>query len=85
MAQLVQYPAVDFGSGHNHRVMRASPMLGSMLGVEPAWDSPSPSPSAHHPLPPTCVFSPPPLQKKENLFSLILYYPMVFGFSFLGS
>ena len=35
----VQQLTLDFGSGHDSRVMRSSPTLGSMLSTEPAWDS----------------------------------------------
>ena len=42
-AQCVKHPSLDFGSGHDPRVVRLSPMLGSVLGVESAWDSLSPS------------------------------------------
>ena len=42
MAQLVEHLTLDFGSGHDPRVMGSSPMSGSMLSVEPAWDSLSP-------------------------------------------
>ena len=35
-AQSVKLPTLDFGSGHNLRVMRLSPALGSTLDVEPA-------------------------------------------------
>ena len=38
MAQLVEGPTFDFGSGHA-RVMGSSPVLGSVLSVESAWDS----------------------------------------------
>ena len=36
MAQSVKYLTFDFGSGHDLRVVSSSPVLGSMLGVEPA-------------------------------------------------
>ena len=36
VAQLVKHPVLDFGSGHDLRVMRFSPALGSALGMEPA-------------------------------------------------
>ena len=39
MAQLVEHPTLDFGSGCDPRVKGLSPMLGSTLSVEPAWDS----------------------------------------------
>ena len=61
VAQSVEYPTPDFGSGHYLMVMRLSPASGSVLSVEPAWDSPSPS-----------LFAPPQLlhflsQNKETL------------------
>ena len=31
--------ALDFGSGHDLRVLGSSPVLGSLLSVESAWDS----------------------------------------------
>ena len=37
--QSVKYPTLNLGSGHDLTVVRQSPWLGSMLGVEPAWDS----------------------------------------------
>ena len=36
VARLVECPTVDFGSGHDLRVRRSSPMSGSTLGVDPA-------------------------------------------------
>ena len=36
MAQSVQPPTLDFGSGHDPRVIESSPTLGSTLSVEPA-------------------------------------------------
>ena len=54
MAHLVKGLTVDFGSGHDLMVVRLSPVLGSVLGVEPASDSLSPSSSVPTPL----VFSP---------------------------
>ena len=39
MAQLAKCPNLDFGSGHDHRVVRSRPMLGSARGMEPAEDS----------------------------------------------
>ena len=39
VAQLVECLAIDFGSGHDPRVVGSSPVLGSALNVEPAWDS----------------------------------------------
>ena len=43
MTQLVKHLTPNFGSGHDLRVVRLSPTLGSVLGMEPAWDSLSPS------------------------------------------
>ena len=44
VAQLVKGLTLDFCSGHDLRVVRwTHPPSGSMLGMEPAWDSPSPS------------------------------------------
>ena len=37
MAQLVKHPTLDFGRGHDLTVMRSSPTLGSMLGMELLW------------------------------------------------
>ena len=45
MAQFVKHPTLDFGSGHDLTVARLSPASGSMLSVESAEDSLSPSPS----------------------------------------
>ena len=39
VVQLVEHPTLDSGSGHDPRVMGSSPMLGSTLSVQPAWDS----------------------------------------------
>ena len=36
MAQSVKQLTLDFGSGHDLRVVRSSPMSGSVLGAEPA-------------------------------------------------
>ena len=46
MAQSVKHSTLDLGSGHDLRVVGSSPMSGSVLSVESAWDSLSPSPSA---------------------------------------
>ena len=51
--QQVKRTTLDFSSGHDLMVMGSSPTLGSTLGVEPAWNSLSPSHSA-----------PPPSQNK---------------------
>ena len=50
VAQLVEQPTLDFTSGHDLTVMRSSPTSGSVLSVEPACDSLSPSLSAPPPL-----------------------------------
>jgi len=55
VAQLLKSLTLDFGSGHDLRVVRLSPSSVSELGVEPAQDSFSPLPL---PLPP-------PLKKKN--------------------
>jgi len=39
VVQLVKHLTLDFGSGHDLRVVRSSPALGSVLAVGPAWDS----------------------------------------------
>ena len=52
MPQSVKHLILDLGSGRDISFVRSSHELGSMLGIESAWDSPSPSPSA---LPPTSV------------------------------
>ena len=36
MAQVIKHPTLDFGSGHDLRVMRSSPTLGSVFSVESA-------------------------------------------------
>ena len=36
VAQSAKCPTLNFGSGHDLRVVRSSPMSGSALGVEPA-------------------------------------------------
>ena len=36
MAQSVKHPALDFGPGHDLRVVRSSPTLASVLDVESA-------------------------------------------------
>ena len=38
VAQLVEQLTLDFGSGHDPRVMGSSPMLDSALSMEPARD-----------------------------------------------
>ena len=45
VAQSIECPTVDFNLGHDLRVMGLSPIWGSMLGKESAWDSLSPSAS----------------------------------------
>ena len=46
MAQLVKHPTLDFSSGHDLMAVGSSPMSGSVLSVESAWDSLPPSVSA---------------------------------------
>jgi len=36
VAQSFKRPTLDFGSDHDLRVVRLSPLLGSALGLEPA-------------------------------------------------
>ena len=36
LAQWLEHLTLDFNPGHDLRVMRSSPMLGSTLGIEPA-------------------------------------------------
>ena len=43
MAQLVKRPTLDFGSGHDLMVHEFQPRCQLSAGVEPAWDSLSPS------------------------------------------
>ena len=52
VAQLVEPLTLDLGSGHGPRVTGSSPSSGSVLSVEPAWDTlilslspPRPSPA----------------------------------------
>ena len=49
VAQSLKCPALDFGSGHDLTVVSLSPMSGSVLGVDLAWDSLSLS------APPSCM------------------------------
>jgi len=46
-AQSVKRPTLDFSSGHDPRIVRSSPELGSVLSGESAWDSLSPSASPY--------------------------------------
>ena len=40
MAQLVKYPTLDFGSGHDFVVCEFEPLVGLCAdSVEPPWDS----------------------------------------------
>jgi len=39
VAQLVECPTLDFGPSHDLRVVRSSPIWGSVLGLEPNQDS----------------------------------------------
>ena len=62
----VERPTLNFGSDHDPRVMGLSPVSGSVLRVESACVSLSPSLSL--PLPPFSLSLPPslPLSKKQN-------------------
>jgi len=51
VAELVKHVTLDFGSGHDLRAVRLSPMSGSELSMESACESLSPSPLA----PPTPI------------------------------
>ena len=42
MAQSLDHPTLDLGSGHDPRIVGSSPTLGSTLSKKPAWDSLSP-------------------------------------------
>ena len=46
MAQLVECLTLGFGTGYDLRVVRSSSVMGSVLGMESAWGSLYPSPSA---------------------------------------
>ena len=46
VAHSVKCLTLDFDSDDDLTIVRWSPASGSTLGVEPAWDSPSPSPSS---------------------------------------
>ena len=46
VAQWVKHLTLDFGSGHDLRIMRLSPTLGSMLSMEPTENSLSLSPAS---------------------------------------
>ena len=52
MAQLVERPTLDFGPGHDLRVVRLSPVSGTLLSMESSLLGFSPSPSASSP---TCL------------------------------
>ena len=53
----VEHLTLDFGSGHDLGVMGLSPVLGSMLSMEPAWDSLPLSLCPFSPLPPAHTHS----------------------------
>ena len=61
VAQVVECLTLGFSSGHDPRVVGSNPMLGSMLHMEPTWDSLSLSLS--FPLPSLCTLS---LYKKKK-------------------
>ena len=51
MAQLVKYPILDLGSGHDLMVREIEPSVRLPAGyMEPAWDSLSPSTPLPHAL-----------------------------------
>ena len=50
MAQSVEHPALDFGSGRDLGVVSSRPSSGSTLSAESALNSFSPSPSVLPPL-----------------------------------
>ena len=68
MAQWVKRPILDFGSGLDLMVVRLSPVSDSVLSVDPAWDSLSPSlcpsPACAHSLSHTLLL---PLSKQISL------------------
>ena len=47
VAQSVEHLTLDLGSGHGPRIVESSPVSGSILGMEPAWNSFSLSLSQH--------------------------------------
>jgi len=64
VTQSVKRPALDFGSGHDLRDVRSSPLSGSTLSAESAWDSlslPLPLPCLH-----THTFSFSKIKLKKN-------------------
>ena len=46
MALSAKHLTLDCGLGHDLKVVRSSLMLGSVVGMEPAWESLSPTSSA---------------------------------------
>ena len=48
VAQWVKLPTLDFSSGHDLRVVRLSPMLGSVLSAESACPSTTSAPPPDH-------------------------------------
>ena len=50
MAQLVEHPTPDFGSGHDLRVVRSSPMTGSAWNLRILSPSPFAPLTIHHTL-----------------------------------
>ena len=64
VAQWVECPTLDFGSGHYPWVLGSSPTSGSVLSVEPAWHSLSFSPSV--PLPCSCACTLSQIKQKKN-------------------
>lgn len=67
-AQLVKHLTLDFGSGHDLRVMGSRPLSGSMLSRESAWDSHSLSLPSLSPFPSLPLSLPHSLSQIINLF-----------------
>jgi len=66
VAQSVKPARLDFGSGHDPRVVRSRHMSGSMMGVKPASDSSLPPPLPLSPLVLTLSHSFFPSKKKTK-------------------
>ena len=67
VAQLVKCPTLDFCSDHDLMVLRSSPTLGSELGKELFWDSPSAPPLLMCNLSPCTPTHPPPPQNRGRI------------------
>lgn len=65
MSQLIEHQTLNVSPDHDPRVVRLSPVSGSALGIESAYDSPSPSiPS----LPSLSLSPSPPPQQISRIF-----------------